>query len=111
VASVRWLKAAATDVGAFKPTAADTPSVPERVATTDPEGVDFGWVMQVTFVVTIVVGSPIVALLSVGTTLDTWTARVLFAVRVGSVVWFVTAIAVYLYARRAESDDLGVGES
>jgi len=51
--------------------------MPERVDSTDPEGVDFGWVMQVTFVLTIVVGAP---------------------------VWFITAIAVYLYARRREDE-------
>ena len=66
---------------------------------TDPDGVDFGWVMQVTFVTTILVGSPVVAAASLGTTLPTWTSRAVFAVRVGAVVWILTAIAVYLYAR------------
>ncbi|QIO22957.1 DUF5822 domain-containing protein [Haloarcula sp. JP-L23] len=69
------------------------------VEQTDPDGVDFGWVMQVTFVTTILVGSPIVVLASFGTVLPTWTSRALFAVRVGAVVWFLTAIGVYLYAR------------
>jgi len=36
--------------------------VPERVETYETDGVDFGWVMQVTFVTTIVVGAPVVAL-------------------------------------------------
>jgi hypothetical protein len=88
----------------------DLTGVPERVATTDPDGVDYGWVMQVTFVVTILVGSPIVALLSIGASLETWAARVLFAVRIGSVVWFVTAVAVYLYARRVGSGEVAVRE-
>jgi hypothetical protein len=70
------------------------------VERTDPEGVDFGWVMQVTFVVTIVVGAPAVAALSLLTTLGTWAERAAFAVRVGAVVWFLTAVCVYLYARR-----------
>jgi hypothetical protein len=74
--------------------------VPERVEVSNPEGVDYGWVMQVTFVVTIVVGAPVVAALSTTTTLPTWGSRVAFAVRVGALVWFVTAVAVYLYARR-----------
>ena len=69
------------------------------VEQTDPDGVDFGWVMQITFVTTILVGSPIVAIASIPLTLPTWTARALFAVRVGAVVWFLTAICVYLYAR------------
>jgi hypothetical protein len=69
------------------------------VEETDPDGVDFGWVMQVTFVTTILVGSPIVAVAAIWTTLPTWTSRALFAVRVGAVVWFLTAIGVYLYAR------------
>jgi hypothetical protein len=75
--------------------------VPERVETSDPEGVDYGWVMQVTFVCTIVVGAPVVAVLSTGTPLDSWNARVSFAVRVGAVVWVLVALAVYGYARRA----------
>ena len=65
----------------------------------DTAGVDHLWVMQVTFVVTIIVGAPLVALLSAGVTLPTWEARVSFAVRVGGIVWFCTAIAVFVYAR------------
>ncbi|WP_458188521.1 DUF5822 domain-containing protein [Haladaptatus sp. NG-WS-4] len=75
--------------------------MPEPVETYEPEGIDYGWVMQVTFVTTILVGAPLVALLSVvaGVSLPTWASRVSFAVRVGAIVWFVTAVAVYLYAR------------
>lgn len=72
----------------------------QPVETSDPEGVDFGWVMQITFVVTILVGSPIVAALSLTTTLPTWGARASFAIRVGAVIWFITATGAYLYARR-----------
>ena len=74
--------------------------MPERVESTDPDGVDFGWVMQTTFVVTILAGAPIVALASTTTTLPTWTDKATFAVRVGAFVWFCTAVAVFLYARR-----------
>jgi hypothetical protein len=81
-----------------------------RVETTDPDGVDFGWVMQVTFVVTILVGAPVVALLSTGVSLPTWEARAEFAVRVGAVVWFVVAVGVYLYARRTDAGDGGQSE-
>jgi hypothetical protein len=77
--------------------------VPEPVETSDPEGVDYGWVMQVTFVLTIVVGAPVVAVLSAGTPLDSWNARVSFAVRVGAVVWILVAVAVYGYARRTHN--------
>ncbi|MFC6724949.1 DUF5822 domain-containing protein [Halobium palmae] len=78
----------------------------QPVERTDPDGVDFGWVMQVTFVATIVVGAPVVALLSTAVTLDSWNAWASFAVRVGAAVWFVTAVATYLYARRhVEEDD------
>ena len=69
------------------------------VEKTDPDGVDFGWVMQVTFVTTILVGSPLVVLASTAVTLPTWTARATFAVRVGALVWFLTAVCVYVYAR------------
>ena len=69
------------------------------VEKTNPDGVDFGWVMQVTFVTTILVGSPLVVLASTAVTLPTWAARAMFAVRVGALVWFLTAVCVYLYAR------------
>lgn len=75
--------------------------MPERVERTDPEGVDYGRVMQMTFVVTVVAGAPLVALLSVPASLDSWSARVAFAVRVGALVWLVTAVGVYFFERRA----------
>ena len=71
------------------------------------EGVDYGWVMQTTFVVTILVGAPIVAVLSVFVTLDSWGARAAFAVRVGAPIWFLTAVIVALYAKRADAGDGG----
>jgi hypothetical protein len=73
-----------------------------HVERTDPDGVDYGWVMQVTFVLTIVAGAPLVALLSLGTSLDSWTEWASFAVRVGALVWFLTAVGVYVYARRQQ---------
>jgi hypothetical protein len=79
--------------------------VPERVATTDPEGVDYGWVMQTTFVLTIVAGAPLVVVASIGVDLPTWTSRALFAVRVGAAVWFLTAVVTYLYARSRVDDE------
>ncbi|RQH00513.1 DUF5822 domain-containing protein [Natrarchaeobius oligotrophus] len=78
--------------------------MPERVETTDPDGVDFGWVMQTTFVITIVVGAPLVAVLSTAVDLPTWGARAEFAVRVGAPVWFVTALAVFAYAKRTQEE-------
>jgi hypothetical protein len=74
--------------------------VPERVGETEPEGVDYGRVMQITFVATIVLGAPLVALLSTGVELPTWGARAGFAVRVGAVVWLVTGVTVYAIERR-----------
>lgn len=55
--------------------------------------------MQTTFVVTILVGAPLVAVLSAFVPLIGWESWVGFAVRVGALVWFVTALAVYAYAR------------
>ncbi len=80
--------------------------MPEPVETSDPDGVDYGWVMQMTFVTTILVGAPIVALLALvtGISLPTWASRVSFAVRVGAVVWFVTALGVYFYARSRQGE-------
>jgi membrane protein YdbS with pleckstrin-like domain len=85
--------------------------VPARVETTDPEGVDYGWVMQTTFVLTIVVGAPLVTVLSTGADLPTWSARAAFAVRVGAVVWILTAVSVFLYARRRSAGGEGQSQS
>jgi len=87
----------------------ERPDVADPVAKTNPEGVDFGWVMQVTFVVTILVGAPLVALLSTTVELSTWGARANFAIRVGAPIWLTTNIAAYLYAkyRREETEDDG----
>ncbi|ELY56943.1 DUF5822 domain-containing protein [Natronococcus jeotgali] len=76
--------------------------MPERVETTTPDGVDYGWVMQVTFVTTILVGAPVVALLSTGADLPTWDARAEFAIRVGAVIWLVVALSVFAYAKRTQ---------
>ena len=81
--------------------------MPTRVETADPEGVDYGWVMQVTFVVTILLGAPVVALASTAVTLPTWAARVGFVLRVGAVVWIVVAVGVFLYAKRTDAGDGG----
>lgn len=74
--------------------------MPERVERTDPDGVDFGWVMQTTFVLTIVVGAPVVAIVSLPAELPTWSDRAQFALGIGAPIWFCTAVGVYLYARR-----------
>lgn len=84
-------------------TASRVSSVPEPVETTDPDGVDYGWVMQTTFVVTILVGAPLVALLSISFELTTWAARAEFAIRVGAPIWFVTALLVFAYAKRTQA--------
>lgn len=86
-------------------------AVPEPVETTDPDGVDFAWVMQTTFVATIVVGAPTVAVLSIFATLPTWSDRAAFAIQVGAFVWFVTSIVVFLYARRRERKEENKPES
>lgn len=74
--------------------------MPEPVERTDPDGVDFGWVMQTTFVLTIVVGAPVVAALSIPVSLPTWGSRLSFAVRVGALVWILVALSVFAYAKR-----------
>ena len=79
----------------------------DLVETTDPDGVDFGWVMQMTFVITILVGAPIVAGLSILVELSTWGSRVSFAIRVGAPIWFLTAVGLFLYAKYNLDDDPG----
>lgn len=63
------------------------------------DGVDFGWVMEVTFVLTVVIGTPIIAIGSIWFEIDTWTGRIVFATTVAAAVWFATAIGVYTYDR------------
>ncbi|SEO71411.1 hypothetical protein SAMN04487948_104321 [Halogranum amylolyticum] len=79
----------------------------QPVERSNPEGVDYGWVMQTTFVTTILVGAPIVAALSTQVVLPTWESRVEFAVRVGAVVWILTAVSVFVYAKRTNAGDGG----
>ncbi|MFW6382691.1 MAG: DUF5822 domain-containing protein [Haloferacaceae archaeon] len=74
--------------------------MPPSVERTDPDGVDYGWVMQVTFVTTVVVGAPTVALLASTVELATWGERAAFAIRVGAPIWFLTAVAAFAYAKR-----------
>jgi hypothetical protein len=83
--------------------------VPRRVERTEPDGVDYGWVMQTTFVLTVLLGAPLVAALSAAADLPTWGTRVAFAVRVGAVVWLLTAGPVFLYARRTGAGDGDAG--
>lgn len=73
--------------------------MPASVERTDPDGVDYGRVMQLTFVCTIVLGAPLVVALSLFSDLSSWEARAGFAVRVGSVVWLLTAVGVYAHER------------
>jgi hypothetical protein len=90
-------------------TGCEPSAVPTPVERTDPDGVDYGRVMQVTFVATIVVGAPLVAALSTLVALPTWGARAAFAVRVGAGVWFCTAVAVFAYERRRAGARAGPG--
>ena len=82
--------------------------MPRHVETTDPEGIDYGWVMQTTFVLTIVLGAPAVAALSLFVELATWSQRANFAIRVGAAVWLCIGVPVFLYAwRRTERSENG----
>lgn len=73
--------------------------VPHRVETGDEAGIDYGWVMQVTFLIAIVVGVPIIAGLALFVELPTLEDRGLFALQIGALVWIVIAAGVYTYAR------------
>lgn len=73
--------------------------MPEPVERYDPEGIDYAWIMQTTFVLTIAFGAPAVALASWFASLPTWGARARFAIGIGAVIWFCLAIGVYGYAR------------
>lgn len=75
--------------------------MPGSVERTDPDGVDYGRVMQLTFLVTIFLGVPVVTVLSLSVDLQTWGERASFAVRVGAVVWLLTALSMYVVERRS----------
>lgn len=75
-------------------------AVSGTVRHTNPEGIDYGWVMQVTFIITILVGVPIVAILSLFVSVPTWSDRAAFAIQAGAPVWFFTALLVFFYERR-----------
>lgn len=76
-----------------------------EVTRTESDGIDYGWVMQVTFITSIVVGVPTVTLFSAFATLETWPERARFAVGIGAIVWFVIAVGVYFYARQKADED------
>lgn len=78
--------------------------VPTLVERYDPDGVDYGWIMQVTFVLTIVIGAPIIALGSMWVELTTWGERAQFAAGFGSVIWLVVASVVFAVALRSARD-------
>lgn len=70
----------------------------------DSGGVDYRWVMEVTFVLTIVIGAPVIAVLSVFATFTSLESLAEFAIRVGAAVWFLTGLTVFLYARASQSE-------
>jgi len=79
--------------------------VPERVdegETGTRDGVDYTYVMQLTFLITILAGVPLVVVLSLFVTLPTWTDRAEFVVRVGALLWLVTGTALFLRERRRQ---------
>ncbi|MFB6300797.1 MAG: DUF5822 domain-containing protein [Halobacteriales archaeon] len=84
--------------------------MPEPVEQHQPDGIDYGWIMQVTFITTIIIGVPVVAFGAAFVRLPSWGARAAFAVRVGAVVWFLSAIGVYLYARSHQQSESGSAE-
>ena len=71
-----------------------------EVRRTNPDGIDYGWVMQVTFLLTILGGVPVVVALSTLVSLPTWSDRVVFVIQIGAPVWLLTSIFVYLYERK-----------
>jgi hypothetical protein len=67
---------------------------------TDPDGVDYGWVMQATFVATILLGAPVVAILALTQPLPTWSGRVFFAIQIGAPIWLLTSVVALVYEAR-----------
>ena len=84
-------------------TSLEAVAVPQPVDRHEPDGIDYAWIMQVTFILTILVGAPLVALASIGVDLATWEERARFALAIGAMVWLGTGLTVYLFARRTQS--------
>jgi len=63
------------------------------------DGVDTEHVMNLTFVLTLLVGVPTVVVLSLVVPLDGWGEILGFVVRVGAGIWFLTAVALYVRER------------
>ena len=76
--------------------------VPTPVETYEPDGIDYAWIMQVTFVLTILIGAPVLAIGSIWVDLPTWSARAQFAVAFGSVIWILIGTAVFIAAARRD---------
>ncbi len=73
--------------------------MPSEIEEYTSEGIDYGWILQVTFIITILIGAPITALLGIYFELPTWSDRAEFALRVGALIWFLTAIITYGYTK------------
>nr|WP_227134563.1 DUF5822 domain-containing protein [Halorubellus salinus] len=56
--------------------------------------------MNLTFVLTLLLGVPTVVVLSLFVPLDGWGEILSFVVRVGAGIWFLTAVALYVRERR-----------
>lgn len=74
-----------------------------------PGGVDYGRLLRLTFVVTVAVGAPAIALAAVVVELPTWESRVRFAVGAAAAVWLVVAVGLYALARAGVSPRGGAG--
>jgi hypothetical protein len=63
------------------------------------DGVDTEHVMNLTFVLTLLLGVPAVVVLSLFVPLDGWNEILAFVVRVGAAIWFLTAVTLYVRER------------
>jgi hypothetical protein len=66
------------------------------------EGVDTEHVMNLTFVLTLFIGVPAVVVLSLFVPLEGWNEIIMFVVRVGAAIWFLTAVTLYVRERVRE---------
>lgn len=73
--------------------------MPVKTGEYSPDGIDYGWILQITFILTILIGAPVTAFLGIYVELPTWTDRAEFAIRVGAVIWFLTAVTILGYTK------------
>lgn len=61
--------------------------------------IDFRRLFELTFIITVIVGTPLIALSALFVELPDFETRVVYATTIAAAVWLVTAVVLYARAR------------